>query len=872
MKLACIFLLVSFALFGAVQGTVSGPDGKPLPGVRVEIYAPSGQILFAGETNAEGRFEWGASRAGAGQVRLSKPGFTSREFVQDLSQPLELKLEAAAVHTQVSVTATRGGVEEAASSPHVTAVLDREAIEKRHLITVGNILENLPGILVQQTGTAQVSPFLRGLTGYQVLNLMDGIRFNNSTFRSGPNQYLAFVEPSQAQRVEAILGPTGVQYGSDSLGGSIQVTSEAPRFGQTHATLSFGGATADLSGMAAARVSTGTERVFWLIGASGRAHNDLRAGRGLDERNVYTRFFGLSPAAARDLIGSRQQDTGFQQYGLETKLALRPRDNQLVTLNFQRGEQFNSRNYKDLNGGLGRQISDFSPQVLNWFYGRYELLDKGWLDSLSTTFSFNQQTDGTRRQNLLDRDPITNDLARVNVYGYTAQGTRHLGTRGQLSFGGDFYDEYIASTRDVFNPVTNVTTRPRPLYPDGSRYGNLGFFTQASWQLHRRLRAAGGLRHTAIRFADRTNTLWFRDTTYNASLRFDATSWLGLHGVASRGFRAPNLNDLGALGLNDLGYEIPASEAIPAGALLATSAGENALSKNERLRALKAESLMNYEFGVTLRNRKLESRLQGFHADLTDPIVRRTLLFPASSPPTSLAGLPVTVIPPTADQRNQGVVTVATNVDPRAVKAFVNDGASRYYGLEGQMLYRLTSRLSIDGNYSFIVGRDLNPNRNIRRLPPQMGAVMVRHTPSGRRPWMEVTLAAQGRQSRLSGGDIDDERIGASRRRQDIASFFNSTMAAQFIDPVSRTFRPTNETLLQIQNRVLPGLADGVRVPLYLSTKPWATLSFRSGYALTDRWRVMGALENLLDQNYRLHGSGMDSPGFNAYLNLSYRF
>jgi hypothetical protein len=131
MKLACILLLVSFALFGAVQGTVNGPDGKPLPGVQVEIYASSGQILFAGETNAEGHFEWPASRTGSVQVRLSKAGFTSRELVRDLSQPLELKMEAAAVHTRVSVTATRGGVEEAATSPHVTAVLDREDIAKR---------------------------------------------------------------------------------------------------------------------------------------------------------------------------------------------------------------------------------------------------------------------------------------------------------------------------------------------------------------------------------------------------------------------------------------------------------------------------------------------------------------------------------------------------------------------------------------------------------------------------------------------------------------------------------------------------------------------------------------------------------------------
>jgi outer membrane receptor protein involved in Fe transport len=415
-----------------------------------------------------------------------------------------------------------------------------------------------------------------------------------------------------------------------------------------------------------------------------------------------------------------------------------------------------------------------------------------------------------------------------------------------------------------------VVTRPRPLYPDNSRYGNFGLFTQGNWQVHRKLRASAGVRWTGIRFSDTRNTLWFRDTTFHSSLRWDLTSVFGLHGVVSRGFRAPNLNDLGALGLNDLGYEIPASEAIPAGALLSTDSGESAISKGQQLRALAAESLMNYEFGMRITTRKFFTRVQGFNADLQDPIVRRTLLFPAGSAPGQLAGLPVTVLPQTAAQRGQGVVAVATSQDPRAVKAFVNDGASRYYGIETQSRYLFSRSLAVEANYSYLLGRDLNPNRNIRRLPPQSGTIVVRHTPGGKRPWVELSMTATGAQRRLSGGDVDDERIGASIRRADIASFFRGTRVSQYLD--NGVFRPTGETLLQIQNRVLPGLNDTTRVPLYTSTTGWTTVAVRSGIPVGERWQLMGTIENLMDRNYRVHGSGIDSPGFNVYLNLSYRF
>jgi outer membrane cobalamin receptor len=522
------------------------------------------------------------------------------------------------------------------------------------------------------------------------------------------------------------------------------------------------------------------------------------------------------------------------------------------------------RGYKDLNGGLGRLQSTFDPQTLDFFYSRYERQQLSFLDTLSGTFSLNRQTDGGSRQNLNATDAITRDYARVNAFGYSGLATSHIGSKVAFSFGGDIYDEHIASTRFVNNVAA------RPLYPNGSKYRNAAAFVQSTIQLHRRLRAQLGGRYTGTYYER-----WYKDFTYEASLRYDLGASFGLHGldihgIVSRGFRAPNLNDLGSLGLNDLGYEIPAAEAIPSGALLANDAAEGATSKGIALSSLKAENLMNYELGLRWAKQGTLARVQVFDSELTDPIVRRTLLFPAPNAPRELAGIAVTPIAPTAAQAAQGVVTVATALDPRAVKAFVNDGASRYYGLEALLESKVTSRWSVAANYTYIRGRDLFPNRNIRRLPPQMGAFRLRYTMPGRRPWVEASVEAAGRQDRLSGGDRDDERIGASFRRADIASFYRG----------SRTV-PMSESLLAIQNRVLPIGAtingvrivdDNTRVPLYLTTAGWASFHVRSGIPLTERLDLIAALENILDKNFRLHGSGIDSPGRNLFLRLRWRF
>lgn len=902
-RIPLIALLCLFCPLEAAAGEVRGRvvDGSGAPVTRAKLYAHSALGTLAAEaaTDDSGAFSLGELRRGSYLLRVVAGGFEALELSfdagRDSSLPSPIELSPARVYSAITVTATRGAVEDIHSTPRVVSVKNREEFRRRPLVTLGNALEDTPGAHVQQSTYGQVSPFLRGLTGYHVVNLIDGVRFNNSTFRSGPNQYLAFVEPSQAQRIEVLLGPSGAQYGSDSLGGSINVVTVSPRYGagssvETHGELNAFTASADASGGADARLSIGTSRVSWLVGATGRRHNDLRAGGGADSRNVFARYFGLSADQRQRLTGNRQQDTGFTQRGAHTKLSTRIADDQSFSMWYQHSTLTGVRGYKDLLGGRGRMQASFDPQALHFFYARYEKLGLGRLDSLSGVFSVNSQMDGAITQKLRATDPITRDDNRVDALGYSVQATTHAGSRFALVFGGDIYDEQIHSVRFRELPLTGVTRQQRALYPDGSRYRTFGSFAQSTTEvIPGKLRLGLGGRFTGVwyktsadpRFGVVESSQSFRDVTFNGSLSWRVSRRAGLHALVSRGFRAPNLNDLGAIGLNDLGYEIPAAEAIPAGALLTTSAGEGALSKGEPVRALGPETLLNYEAGLTVAADRFYARVQVFDAELEDPIVRRTLLFPNAALPATLGGLPVTPLAPTPEQLAQGVAAVATESDPRAVKAFVNDGCSRYYGLEALLRYAVSARWSLEGNYSFLAGRELNPNRPVRRLPPQRGYAGVRYTPSGRRPWLAIGASVSGAQRRLSGGDISDERIGAARSRRDIAAFFGGTRAGAHLDDAGERFLPTGETLRQMQDRVLPlgtlingvrVLDDNTRVPLYLRTGGWFALDLRGGIPLGERLSLNFAVMNVFDANYRTHGSGVDAPGISAYVGARYSF
>ena len=200
----------------------------------------------------------------------------------------------------------------------IVTVRDADEFRSRPLATIGNALEGGAGIMAQQSTYGQVSPFLRGLTGYHVLNLIDGVRFNNSTFRSGPNQYLAFVdpEPGAANRSDARARELSVRQRrarrSDSAADARRPGWPAARRARVKGSANLFAASADGSAGADASVVRSRARALTsMVGGSARTRRPpRRAGPRFPSRaSTAVRALGRSDSGGHGRPPERTPDS-----------------------------------------------------------------------------------------------------------------------------------------------------------------------------------------------------------------------------------------------------------------------------------------------------------------------------------------------------------------------------------------------------------------------------------------------------------------------------------------------------------------------------------------------------------------------------------
>jgi vitamin B12 transporter len=148
----------------------------------------------------------------------------------------------------VIVTATATPEEEKTLGV-ATTVISREDIEKSGRVTVLELLRSVPALDVVQSGGegAVTSLFLRGTNSTQTLILVDGARVNSAFF---PGYDFSGLTTENVERIEIARGPFSALYGSDAIGGVIQIFTRPPQEGFSGSVTAEGG-NADTAGASA---------------------------------------------------------------------------------------------------------------------------------------------------------------------------------------------------------------------------------------------------------------------------------------------------------------------------------------------------------------------------------------------------------------------------------------------------------------------------------------------------------------------------------------------------------------------------------------------------------------------------------------------
>ncbi len=444
----------------------------------------------------------------------------------------------------VQVTATRRA-ESTLEVPAGVTVVTEEQIRAAFAPTAMDLLHGEVGTFVQQTTPGQSIVIVRGLKGSEVLHLVDGFRLNNAIFRNAPNQYIALVDGQALSRIEVVRGPNSALYGGDAMGGVVQMLTADPRFegsewqadGRLRATF----ATADDSILARAEASAGYEDFALSGGVSYQNVDELRVGG-----------------------GDTLPFTAFRARAGNLKAVWTPAPGHELMAQAQALEQPRTLRFDELVPGFGQTRPNssefaFEPQSREFAQLRWRLSNPSPLfDSLDLMSGHQRIRDDRRSRDFasVNRDIEQNEVDSV---GFSAVAEKTVSSTGHLAYGAEFYRDEVASRRQRINTSTGAVSARPSRFPDGSTMRQLGLFVTYDWLATDRVDINSGVRYSdvATRLPGVGSVAGVEveanDLSGNLGVNWlvsplDSVREWRIVANAGRGFRAPNVFDLGVFG------------------------------------------------------------------------------------------------------------------------------------------------------------------------------------------------------------------------------------------------------------------------------------------------------------------------------------
>jgi vitamin B12 transporter len=441
-------------------------------------------------------------------------------------------------------------------------LIDRAEIEQRQTVALSDLLATTPGVTVVRNGGLGTATALsiRGAQSDQTLVLIDGIRVADPSSTSGAYNFASLLAGS-VERVEVLRGPNSVIWGSQAIGGVVNVTTLQGAQGLHVRANAEGGSFGTFNGNAA------------IAGGNDRITAGLTAG--------YLTTDGISAAA------NGKEADGYRQVGVTGNVEVKLVEGLSLDL---RGYYADSK--VDLDG-YAPPTYDFGDT--NEFAKTQELYGYAGLKNALFGGKLRNRIGFTLSD--IHRDGYNDDSSiayryRGRAERYTYQGDATLAQQLRLVFGAEHEQSRIRYD-EGFGSVGRYSV------------GITSFYGQAIVTPIAPVTLTGGVRHDDH---DTFGGHW----TWNADLAVRATADTLLHASYGEGFKAPTLYQLySAYGFRGLQPET--AKSYEAGVRQMLAGGKVALGVTWFHRD--ADNQIDYNFDTSTYYNLNKTRAEGFELE-----------------------------------------------------------------------------------------------------------------------------------------------------------------------------------------------------------------------------------------------------------------
>ncbi len=458
-------------------------------------------------------------------------------------------------------------------------IITAETIAKTNAQNTGDLLLSTGKLFVQKSQQGGSSPTIRGFEASRVLLVIDGVRMNNAIYRSGHLQNVITTDQNSLSRVEVTYGPSSTIYGSDALGGTIQLITKQPKLligseNPTTGTAFYRHNTVNNENTIHTDVNFANKKWAWLQSYTYNKFGDMKMGDkypskypDFGRRSTYITSINGVDSVVSNSDDRVQKFSGYEQWDIVQKIMYKPTDSTTHILNIQVSNTTNVPRYdrlqdvRNFGGSIGTTL-----RFAEWFYGpqkrflaAYNLEKKvaGFFNSYTANISIQTIEESRQTREYRRYDRFDSRIEKVRVFGTVVNAIKKWNNQ-DLVVGFDMQLNDVISRASRKNLLTGAISKLDTRYPDGETDMNsVGLYAQHTIQSKNgKWVFNDGVRLQAISLSSSVVDNSFFNLpqtsvkqnnsaiTGNIGVIYNVSKNTAIKSVISSGFRAPNVDDL----------------------------------------------------------------------------------------------------------------------------------------------------------------------------------------------------------------------------------------------------------------------------------------------------------------------------------------